>query len=127
MKQRKDRRAFTIEFKKEIIAKAEAGVKVSELASQNGLTVQTIYSWRRQLRDQEIDAAVDRAPRVQQSGVNPKYVRDLEEKLRAANEKLGELYVVVDALKKMDPTSSKSASSSIVSGMPWGRLRGRAK
>ena len=111
MTQTRERRAFTIEFKREILAKAAGGEKVSDLATQHGLTVQTIYSWRRQLRDRELDEAVDRAPRVQQSGVNPRYVRELEEKLRAANEKLGELYIVVDALKKVEQGSKKSASS----------------
>ena len=123
----KDRRVFSDEFKREIVAKAAAGEKVSELARLHSLTVNTIYSWRRQLRDKELDQAVDQAPRVKQSGVNPKYVRSLEEKLREANEKLGELYIVVEALKKMDPGSTKSASSYIVTGQPWAQLKRRAK
>jgi transposase-like protein len=124
---RKDRRVFSDEFKREIVAKAASGEKVSELARLHSLTVNTIYSWRRQLRDKELDQAVDQAPRVKQSGVNPKYVRSLEEKLREANEKLGELYIVVEALKKMGPGSTKSASSYIVTGQPWAQLRRRAK
>jgi transposase-like protein len=124
---KKDRRVFSDEFKREIVAKAAAGEKVSELARLHSLTVNTIYSWRRQLRDKELDEAVDQAPRVKQSGVNPKYVRSLEEKLREANEKLGELYIVVEALKKMDPGFTKSASSYIVTGQPWAQLKRRAK
>lgn len=124
---KKDKRVYSNEFKKEILTKAAQGEKISELARLHDLTVNTIYSWRRQMRDQELDAAVDQAPRVKQSGVNPKYVRSLEEKLREANEKLGELYIVVEALKKMDPGSTKSASSYIVSGRPWAQLKRRAK
>jgi len=124
---KKDRRVFSDEFKREIVAKAAGGEKISELARIHSLTVNTIYCWRRQLRDKELDQAIDQAPRVKQSGINPKYVRSLEEKLREANEKLGELYIVVEALKKMDPGSLKSASSYIVSGRPWARLKRRAK
>ena len=124
---RKDRRIFSDEFKRDIVAEAAGGERVAELAKRHSLTVNTIYSWRRQLRDKELDQAVDQAPRVKQSGVNPKYVRSLEEKLREANEKLGELYIVVEALKKMDPESTKSASSYIVTGRPWAPLKRRAK
>ena len=127
MKKSIERRVFTVEFKKEILAKAASGEKISELARLHGLTVQIIYYWRRQLRDQELDAAVDQAPRVKQSGVSPKYVRSLEEKLREANEKLGELYIVVEALKKMEPGFTKSASSYIVTGRPWAQSKRRAK
>lgn len=124
---KKDKRIFSVEFKREVLASAEQGQKIADLARLHGLTVNTIYSWRRQLRDQELDAAVERAPRVQHSGINPKYVRSLEEHLREANEKLGELYIVVEGLKKTSPAFTKSASSFIVSGSPWGQLKRRAK
>ena len=124
---KKDRRVFSEEFKKEIVGKAASGEKISDLAQRHELTVQTIYGWRRQLRDQELDAAVEKAPRVKQSGVNPKYVRELEEKLRESNEKLGELYLVVNALKKMDPAYTKNVSSYVVTGKPWAQLKRRAK
>lgn len=101
------KKVYPDDFKREILAKAATGEKISELAKRHSLTVILIYSWRRQMRDQELDAAVDQAPRVMQSGVNPKYDRGFEEKLREANEKLGELYVVVEALKKMDQRSLK--------------------
>lgn len=127
MTQKRERRAFPIEFKREVLAKAADGEKVSDLANQHGLTVQTIYSWRRQLRDRDLDDAVERAPRVEQSGVNPKYVRQLEEKLRAANEKLGELYIVVEALKKMEQGSKKNANSFIATDTSWARSKRPAK
>ncbi len=124
---KKDKRVYSVEFKQEILAKARQGEKISELARVHDLTVNTIYSWRRQMRDQELDAAVEQAPRVKHSGVSPKYVRHLEEQLREANEKLGELYVVVEGLKKMDQGSTKSASSYIVSGRRWAPLKRRVK
>ena len=124
---KRNRRVFSDEFKREIVGKATQGAKISELAKVHGLTVQTIYSWKRQLRDHELDSAVEKAPRIKQSGVDPKYVRQLEEKLRESNEKLGEMYLIVTALKKMDLGSTKSASSYVVSGKPWAQSKRRAK
>lgn len=124
---KKEKQSYSDEFKREILAKAARGEKISELARLHNLTVGRIYSWRRQIRDQELDAAVDQAPRVKHSGVSPKYVRSLEDQLREANEKLGELYIVVEALKKMEAGPLKNASSYIVSGGPWARLRRRVK
>ncbi len=127
MREKKDRRVFSTEFKKEILARAAKGEKISDLAQEHKITVQSIYSWKRQLRDQELDAAVDKAPRVKQSGVNPKYVRQLEERLRESNEKLGQLFLIVEDLKKTPLGSMKNASSYIVTGNPWVRSKGRAK
>jgi transposase-like protein len=129
MKTRREKRYFSPEFKKEIVEKVKAGVStVSQLAVEHDLTVGMICRWKRQMREGEIDAAVDQAPRVENSGVNPKYVRHLEEKLRDANEKLGELYIVVEGLKKIEGLGyTKSASSFIVSGPNWAPLKRRAK
>lgn len=124
---RKERRTFSSEFKKEILARVAQGEAPADLANQHKLTVSLICSWKRQMRDEELDLAVDHAPRVQQSGVNPKYVRSLEEKLREANEKLGELYIVVEALKKTEPGYTKNANSYIASGVPWAPLKRRAR
>jgi hypothetical protein len=81
------------------------------------------------LRDGEINLKVNKAPRVECSGVDPKYVRHLEEKLREASEELGKLYLVVESLKKIhqDPKSTKSASSFIVTSSTWARSKGRAR
>ncbi len=35
------------EIKTEVLAKAKTGVKVSELASQYGISIKTIYTWLR--------------------------------------------------------------------------------
>lgn len=129
MKTRREKRYFSPEFKKEIVEKVNAGVAtVSQLAEEHDLTVGMICRWKRQMREGEIDAAVEQAPRVEHAGINPKYVRHLEEKLREANEKLGELYIVVEGLKKIEELgSTKNASSYIVTGTNWGPLKRRAK
>lgn len=127
MTQRRPRRKFTKAFKKEILAKVASGEAPADLATQHGIGVTLISSWKRQMREQELDAAVDEAPRVKQSGINPKYVRDLEEKLRESNEKLGQLFLVVEGLKKMDPRFAKNAGSFIVTGTSLGQSKRRAK
>lgn len=128
MKTRREKRYFSPEFKKEIVEKVKLGLATaSELAQEHDLTVGMICRWKRQMREGEIDAAVEQAPRVEHAGINPKYVRYLEEKLREANEKLGELYIVVEGLKKIEEGSTKNASSYIVTGTNWGPLKRRAK
>jgi transposase-like protein len=130
MTEKKEPRNFTTEFKKEIIAKIANGeATVGELSKQHNLRPNMIYRWRRELRDGEIDVKVEKAPRVEKSGVDPKYVRHLEEKLREASEELGKLYLVVEGLKKIhqDPKSTKNASSFVVTGTSWARSKGRAK
>jgi transposase-like protein len=91
---------------------------VTELAEQHDLTVTMICRWKRQMREDELDMAVEKAPRVERAGVDPRYVRQLEEKLKTANEKLGELYIVVEGLKKVreDLARTKNASSLVVTG-----------
>lgn len=119
MTTRRQKRHFSAEFKNEIVSKVLSGEStVSELAQKHDLTVTMICRWKRQMREEALDTAVNQAPRVQRAGVDPKYVRQLEEKLRTANEKLGELYVVVEGLKKVreDLGRMKSASSLIVTG-----------
>lgn len=128
MTTRRTKRTFSAEFKKEIINKIQTGeATVTQLAEQHDLTVTMICRWKRQMREELLDSAVDQAPRVERAGVDPRYVRQLEEKLRLANEKLGELYIVVDGLKKVreDLARTKSASSLIVTGASLDPLKRR--
>lgn len=130
MTQRREKRYFSLEFKKEILGKIDRReATVAQLSSQHGLSTSVIYGWRRKLRENELDVAVDQAPRVERAGVDPRYVRHLEEKIREANERLGELYIVVEGLKKIQgaPGHTKNASSFIASGMSLAQLKRRAK
>lgn len=127
MAQKKQRRKFSKEFKRDILARVAQGEAPAELAKQYDLGVTMISTWKRQLRDEELDSAVDLAPRVKHSGINPKYVRQLEEKLRESNEKLGQLFLIVEDLKKTPLGSMKNASSFVVTGTSWGRSKGRVK
>lgn len=127
---RRTKRQFSVEFKRQILREAESGAaSVSELAARHDLTVTMICRWRRQLRDQELDQAVESAPRavVAKEGVDPRYVRELEAKLREANEKLGELYIVVEGLKKVGlaPERTKSANSFVATAATLARLKRR--
>lgn len=129
MARRRDRRTFSTEFKKEILNLADRGeVAIADLAKKHDLTITMICRWRRQLRDEVIEESVMSAPRIEKLGVDPKYVRQLEDQLRTANEKLGELYIVVDGLKKIQSQiPTRSASSFIVTGRSWDRPKKLAK
>lgn len=129
MKLRKQKRYFSPEFKEEVLNKIERGeVTVSEAAAAHDLSVTMICRWKRQARNAELDSTVDQAPRVEQSGVDPKYVRHLESKLREANEKLGELYIVVEGFKKIQSEKSmKNANSFVVTANSLAQSKRRAK
>ncbi len=129
MARRRDRRTFSTEFKKEILNLADHGeVAIADLAKKHDITITMICRWRRQFRDEVIEESVQNAPRIEKLGVDPKYVRQLEDQLRTANEKLGELYIVVDGLKKIQNlTPTKNASSFIVTGKSWDQRRKPAK
>lgn len=111
---RKQKRHFSTEFKMQILAEAAAGRPLTELAREHDLAVTMICRWRRQLRDQELDRAVEIAPRAPagQNGADLRYVRELEAKLREANEKLGEMYVAVEGLKKVRADFERMRKSS---------------
>jgi transposase-like protein len=132
MTKTKPRREFSVEFKRSILAEIDRGeATMTEIAAKHDLRVNMICRWRRQLRDQELDQAVAEAPKstVAKEGVDPRYVRELEAKLREANEKLGEMYIVVEGLKKLQlvPGSTKNASSFVVTGTSWARSKRPAR
>ena len=119
MREKKKSRYFAPEFKKEIVEKILRGeMTVAEVGTLHQIGPTMISRWKKEMREGELDSAVEKAPRVSQMGVDPRYVRELEQKLREANEKLGELYVVVEGLKKVRNGLgfTKNVSSFIVSG-----------
>ena len=125
----KPKRYFSPEFKQTILSRAAEGESLSRLASEHDLSVTMICRWRRQAREGELDRAVESAPKSRGEGIDPRYVRELEAKLRESNERLGELYIVVEHLKKVGlvPASTKNVSSSAVSGTYLDQLKRRVK
>lgn len=130
MKTKKQNRFFSAEFKKEIVNKLLRGeATMAQISAEHQIRANMLSRWKREFRDGEISAAVEAAPRVQQMGVDPKYVRGIEQKLREANEKLGELYVIVEGLKKIPLGSglTKNASSYVVTGLSLAQSKALAK
>jgi transposase-like protein len=128
MKDKKKNRSFSKEFKKELVDKINCGeATMSQISALHNIRVNMLSRWKRELREGELDTAVEKAPKVEQMGVDPKYVRGLEQKLREANEKLGELYIVVEGLKKVREGIgfTKNANSYIVSGQPLAQSKRR--
>jgi transposase-like protein len=120
---------FSAEEKKEALEKLTQGLSTkADLAQSLGTTVGSICRWIREAREGQLDQTLEKAPRVDHLGVDPRYVRRLEEKLREANEKLGELYIVIEGIKKTQENKfTRNASSLTVSGQNWDRLKGRVK
>ena len=130
MKTKRQSRYFSAEFKKEIIGKILRGeVTIAQVAVDHQIRPNMLSRWKREFRDGEITAAVEAAPKIQQMGVDPKYVRGLEQKLRDANEKLDELYIIVEGLKKVSlgSGSTKNASSYVVTGLSLAQSKALAK
>jgi transposase-like protein len=128
---KRTKRQFSADFKKQILDEAAGGRSLTDLAHEHDLTVTMICRWKRQTRDGEIDSAVEAAPRAQVGtpGADLRYVRELEMKLRESNEKLGEMYVVVEGLKKIQADSQRmrSARSFVATANTMGRLKRPAK
>ena len=60
---RKRRPNYSPEFRKQLAQRAsEPGVSVSLLAQENGINVNMLFKWRRELRDGRLDGVMHRQP-----------------------------------------------------------------
>ena len=98
------RRGYPAEFRRRVVDLVEGGRKVSEVATELGVSEQTIYVWRRQAR---IDAGLEAGLRTSEHGelvAAKRRIRELETELaihRRATELLKE---------KSDPKGSTRRS-----------------
>jgi transposase-like protein len=87
------RRGYSPEFRRRVVDLVEGGRKVSEIASELGVSEQTIYVWRRQAR---IDAGLETGVTTSDQaglGAAKRRIRELETELaihRRATELLKE-------------------------------------
>lgn len=128
--EKRARRQFSAEFKKIILHQIASGEKtLSDISKEHELDSNIIARWRREAREGALDARVAQAPKVERQGVDPRYVRQIEEELRKSREKIGELTMEIDILKKLDQFSQrmKNANSSAVTDVTLAQLKRRAK
>jgi len=87
------RRGYPPEFRRRVVDLVEGGKKVSEVASELGVSQQTIYVWRRQARiDAGLEAGVTTSEHAELVAAK-KRIRELETELaihRRATELLKE-------------------------------------
>ena len=109
----KQRRTFEAGFKQQIVQEVESGLlTVSSASRKHQISASVIDRWRRQVRQGEFQAA----PSVRETL--------LERENHALKEKLADLYLEVDHLKKLGDwlRRHKSLSTSVVTAESLARL-----
>ena len=89
------RRGYPAEFRRRVIALVEGGKKVAEVSREFGISEQTIYVWRRQVRiDAGLETGMTSAEHAELAAAK-KRIRELETGLavhrRATGPRKGEL------------------------------------
>jgi transposase len=104
MIERKSRRKFTREFKKQLVNEYVTGQTSAQvIADREGITIQFLYRWKTQL---EQWGKKGRISDLEESGMNPESARklqEMEEELEAYKAKVAEQAIFIDLLKKLQP------------------------
>jgi len=114
----KKRRSFPVELKKFIVGEIESGtLSLSAAARKHGISATAISRWREQLRD----GGLSDKPSARE--------KSLETEVRSLREKIGELTMQVDLLKKAEAYALRlrSVDSSTITGLNWHQFRKDAK
>jgi transposase-like protein len=109
----KQRRTFETGFKQQIVQEVESGLlSVSAASRKHQISGSVIDRWRRQARQGGLDTAPSAHERL------------LERENRELKERLAELYVEVDHLKKLGDwlRRHKSVSTSVITAESLARL-----
>ena len=128
---KKARTNYDRDFKRRVVAEYLSGaISAQVLADREGLDRGQIYKWRVQLdqhaRNERIEAiAEDEGMSLEQA----RRIRELEEELAATQEKLAQMVLENELLKKLQPNSplAKRSSGYIETKQLLARSRGRAK
>ena len=128
---KKARTNYDLDFKRRVVAEYLSGaISAQVLADREGLDRGQIYKWRVQLdqhaRNERIEAiAEDEGMSLEQA----RRIRELEEELAATQEKLAQMVLENELLKKLQPNSplAKRSSGYIETKQLLARSRGRAK
>lgn len=110
---KQSRKKYDLEYKRRIVEEYVSGVKTAaEIAIAEGLETVQIYSWKTQLeqrdRLEKVEALVDGQTSLEQA----KKIVELEEELEAYKTKVAEQTMVIDLLKKLQPSLLYAKKSS---------------
>jgi len=114
----KQRRKFEVGFKKQLVAEIELGrMTLSAAARQHQISASVIKRWC----DQSRHGGLETGPSVREKA--------LERENRELKERLAELYVQVEHLKKMEDYARrrKSATTSVITSQNLDQFRKGAK
>ena len=110
---KKSRKKFDLEYKRRIVQEYLSGARAArDIAEAEGLDVGQIYNWKTQLENR---AKVERIEEIQATeGVSleqARKIRELEEELLAAKEKIADQALAIDLLKKLHPNLASEKRS----------------
>jgi len=114
----KKKKSFSVELKKLVVSEVESGVLSLAAASRKfQVSAASITSWRKKLREGNL---------VENPSNREK---QLEKEVQELKEKVGELVMEIDLLKKVEAYTQRlrSADSSTITGLNWRRFRRDAK
>lgn len=117
----KNRRPLTVDLRKIIVAELESGMTQKALSVKYGVTPKAIRRWREKLRGGE---PLGRGHDIQQDKVVA-----LEQEVRMLREKIGEMTMEMELLKKLRASARrlKEEDSCVISGLDWDPSRKPAK
>lgn len=114
----KKKKSFSVDLKKLVVSEVESGVLSLAAASRKYLvSAASITSWRKKFREGNL---------VENPSNREK---QLEKEVQELKEKVGELVMEIDLLKKVEAYTQRlrSADSSTITGLNWHRFRKGAK
>ena len=109
---KKSRRRFTREYKEKIITEYLSGVSAEVLAEREGIERGQIYTWKSQLERTKRDEHFEELLEAGHSEVQARRIMELEDELAAAKEKIADLALANDLLKKIHPSYQSEKKSS---------------
>ena len=113
MSDRKTRRKFSKEFKRELVEEYLSGRTSAEaIAEREGITAQFIYRWKTQVEQWDRKTRVETLESEGMSPEDARRMREMEEELADYKQKVAELTIWNDLLKKLHPNSQSEKKSS---------------
>jgi transposase-like protein len=132
METKNNRKKYDVEYKRRIVAEYLSGDKTAhEIAAREGLHFGQIYRWRVQLenraRHERIEAIQTDDPQVTLE--QARRILELEEELEDYRRKVAEQSMMIDLLKKLQPScpSEKRSSGYIETKRSLDRSKRRPK
>ena len=130
MSEKKTRRKFSKEFKRELVEEFVSGRSSADLiAKREGITPQFIYRWKTQVEQWDKQSRIEALESDDMSPEEARRFKDMEEELDAYKSKVAELTLHNDLLKKLQPNyqSEKRSSGYAETKRKLGRSKGRVK